>query len=482
MYNNTLILSLLGSFMITTLSHVCIAGNSGVMDQVPEKSGGKQGESDSALNNKNNLSEQAIPPATIDVPERPSLLLELGEPYLATGAMSKAITIPTGAVWRPALWVYGRYQTALQTQKRSDSEISEWSNRLDLFAHLRLSGTEKIVVGLRPLDNGRGDYTRYQFKPNTQNRFQESFDLTVNRVFFEGDFGEIFPNLDNADSKALDVSFSVGRQPLLIQEGYIINDTIDSIALSNNNIQLNGVSSWRSSFLYGWDEIQRGNNQDDSSAKVVGWLNEFDTRYSTYNVDLIYVKSDLLNSGLVSGFSAIQRLGGVNTNLRILHSSSQQEDSAEMGDGQLYTAEISFNPTASHDLLYTTVFFGDGNFTPAARSFDSGGPLANVGILFAAVGVGEYPPPLSNLPEDAVGGAIGYQHFFDHGRSQLIIEAGMREQHKDSILSVNDAGAFAFRYQKALAQNFIFQADVFRSFYREGDNVTGFRTELRVKF
>ena len=35
-------------------------------------------------------------------------------------------------------------------------------------------------------------------------------------LFFEGDFGEIFPNLSRDDFSATDVGFSVGRQPLLV--------------------------------------------------------------------------------------------------------------------------------------------------------------------------------------------------------------------------------------------------------------------------
>ncbi|MCH8284337.1 MAG: hypothetical protein IIC20_07155, partial [Chloroflexi bacterium] len=44
----------------------------------------------------------------------------------------------------------------------------------------------------------------------------------------EGDFGEIFPRLDPLDSEQLDIGFSVGRMPLLAQQGLFINeDKID---------------------------------------------------------------------------------------------------------------------------------------------------------------------------------------------------------------------------------------------------------------
>ena len=60
-------------------------------------------------------------------------------------------------------------------------------------------------------------------------------------LFFEGDFGEIFPGLDPYDTKLLDYGFSVGRQPVLIQDGLLINaNRLDAVTVTRNT--LNGTA------------------------------------------------------------------------------------------------------------------------------------------------------------------------------------------------------------------------------------------------
>ena len=76
--------------------------------------------------------------------------------------------MPTGAVWAPALWVFGTLRSSLQTIDTGigDSErVTDWANRFDFFANLQLTATEKIVLGIRPLDKNRGgQFSGYRFE------------------------------------------------------------------------------------------------------------------------------------------------------------------------------------------------------------------------------------------------------------------------------------------------------------------------------
>jgi len=427
---------------------------------------------------QNRFSDEPIPLALDDFPERPEPLLELGEDFLGTGTLSPGLELPTGAVWHPSLLVFGNFRTALQTFDGGDGveRTSEWANRLDLFAQLRLSATERLILGLRPLDQD-GRFSGYHFEPEQNDGWQNEFNLDVDRLFFEGDFGEIFPGLDDNDRIALDIGFSVGRQPLLFQEGILINDTLDSAGIVRNSIRIPGGSNLRMTFLYGWDEIHRDNNLEDDSASLFAIFSELDVPVSTVAVDLIYVDGD--HPGWFGGVSAVQRIGHYNTSFRALFSEAENADNGFASDGYLLFGEVSWVPHYTHDNVYINGFWGIDRYSSAARGPATGGPLGRTGILFAAVGMGRYGAALGNRADDSFGGAIGYQMFLDGGLKQWIFEAGFREETEGV-----EQGAYAIgaRYQQAFGQHVVARFDGFIGEQNEGGSNNGLRAELLYKF
>ena len=134
------------------------------------------------------ITDEVLPLQLDGFPERPKPLLELGDPLLNTGKLRHGFRLPTGAVWRPSFIVWGTYRTALQTFGNEEHRVSEWVNRLDLFGNLYLTSTERIVIGIRPLDN-HGQFTGVTFKaPENLNGegtgFEEEFNGTIRTLFF----------------------------------------------------------------------------------------------------------------------------------------------------------------------------------------------------------------------------------------------------------------------------------------------------------
>ena len=162
------------------------------------------------------LSDEPIPYQV--VPERPALPLELGCKFLGKGNLPAGVELPTGAVWTPCLWVFGTFRTALQTYEAVGpaGRNTEWANRLDAFANLQLTTTEKCIIGVAPLDKNRfTNFTRYSFESNQGlEGGQSEFDLYVRTLFCEGDFGSLFPNLDPKGVNLIDYGFSFGRQQI----------------------------------------------------------------------------------------------------------------------------------------------------------------------------------------------------------------------------------------------------------------------------
>lgn len=425
-----------------------------------------------------------------DIPLRPGLFLELGDPFLDTGNLAEGFEVPIlGAVWQPRLWSYMIMRTVVQTFDNGAVgrvRDTEWSNRLDWYFNLQLTGTEKILLGLRPLDNNSPSrFTRYSFGGSDEN-FKNELNLDIETFFFEGDIGSLIPNLDPEGFKPIDFGFTVGRQPLTFQEGIIINDTIDSVGFVRNNLVFPGTSNLRIGGMWGWDRIDRNDRDRGSDAQMFGLFSFADTHVSSYNLDLIYVKDNGTTDGdgLYIGASSIQRiraLGNMSTAFRINSSIALDNEIGGnvVGDGTLLTAELSKTPHGSDDILYFNPFVAIGNFTQAGREPILGGPLANTGILFASPNLSTYGAEISPFVDDDVGFALGYQAFWDNKRRNMIMEmAGRKDFSGDGV----DSLGFGFQLQQAVGQHVQLQLEGFYTLQDNQNDASGARFEIFVVY
>lgn len=437
------------------------------------------------------LSEEYIPFKSIgEIPSRPALSIEVGDPFLDTGNLSEGFEVPIiGAVWQPRLWSYGIYRTTVQTfddGAPGRERDSEWANRLDWYFNLQLTGTEKILLGLRPLDNNQpGRFTRYSFE-GADDAFKNELGLDVETLFFEGDLGSLLPNLDRAGVTPLDFGFTVGRQPLTFQEGIIINDTVDAVGFVRNNIVFPGTSNLRISGMWAWDRLDRNDRSRGADPNMFALFSAADADISTFNLDMVYVDDNATvdADAFYIGGSAIQRiraLGGISTAFRVNSSFALDDEVAGnvIGDGTLLTAEFSTLIKGSEDIVYFNPFVAIGNFTQAGREAILGGPLANTGILFASPNLSTYGAEISPFVDDDVGFAIGYQAFWDHTRRNLILEmAGRHDYGGDGF----DSLGFGFQLQQAIGQHFQGQLEGFHTLQEDRDDATGARLELLVVY
>ncbi len=441
------------------------------------------------------LSDDYVPLQLEGFPKRPRYLLELGNPYLGTGRIHPGFKLPTGAVWQPSLVLFGALRAALQTFDAGPVRFTELATRLDLFANLQLSGTERLVVGFRNLDRD-GRFTSYVFEPEPGDpafigrfgrdgdRFRDELNAEITSLYFEGDVGEIFPNLDRRDFGRGDVGFSLGRQPLSFQEGMLIADSIDGLGLTRNTLLPRGTSNFRATLFLGAGDVHRANREDDD-AELVAILTSTDLRRSTIDADLVWVGGGRLAGDLLAGgVSAVQRLGRYNTTFRLLGSRAVDEITQVSTDGALLFGELSWTPHYTYDHAYLTGFVAADEFSSAARGPAEGGPLGRAGIGFAAVGLGSYGAPLDSRARDVAGGAAGYQKFFGvEKRRQLLAEVAVRVGLDAAIA---DEAAATVRYQMALGRRTVLVWDGFLG-RRQGGlsadrSLSGGRFELLVKF
>ena len=418
----------------------------------------------------------------VEVPQRKTIFGR--NPFLGTGEITPGFETPFGAVWQPSLIIYGEYRTAVQTFNNGDAEFSEWANRLDLFTNLYLTPTERIILGLRPFDDIRtGEFSGRSFGGDGGSEWVDGFNLEIRNLFFEGDFGELFPNLDPEDRLSLDYGFSIGRQPLLFQDGIMINDDFDAVGITRSSLFFLGSSATRITAVYGRNEIHRGDNVLDRDAQLYGLFFSSDYAKATYDLDLAYVdgSAESGGDGFYAGIAQTRRFGHYNSTLRANFSWALDEETTAVSNGSLLTAQISRHPRRNYDLVYLNAFWGIDDYTSAARDPATGGPLGNIGILFAAVGLGNYGAPLGNRANQAVGAAVGYQHFFDKDKTrQIIFELGGRTSTNSGMDDA--AGALGVQYQRALNQHAIFVLGGFGSAHEERGGGYGARAEMRIKF
>ena len=375
------------------------------------------------------LSDQYIPLQLDTFPNRPKPLLELGPPLLGTGRIGRGFTLPGGAVWRPSFVLFGTLRSGVSTLDDGTARTTEWANRIDLFGNLALTGSERFVVGLRPADqtdpDGLRRFSGYRTTPSGAGAFGHQFNLdwdTVTHLFFEGDFGELFPNLDPDDRRGLDLGLSVGRQPIAFQEGLLINDFIDAVGVTRNSLR-GGPVNLRFTGLYGWNQINRRTplllpdtagppdvlfpGLVGNGARLVGGFTEIDWRSTTASFDAIYVRGGAYESslgqlqagdGLYTGVSFVGRpgSGAFNTSVRVLTSipvgSREAADYSMLGiddltaSGTLLFTELSWTPHHTDNYFYANGFYAHGHYHAAALDPMIPGPLAGAGILFDGPG------------------------------------------------------------------------------------------------
>ncbi len=466
------------------------------------------------------------------LPRPPLLLGEFGEKFLGQETIQPGHQLPGGAVWRPALWIFG--SNRLGVSYRNDRfapgsapgapaaqgrKFGSVVNRLNLFSQLNLTGTEHVLIALRPTDQEVGnrplltgrEYSSYFWRESTVPGGQSfsslsGTNLDFQSAYFEGQFDEIFPFLDPHDTRFLDYGFSVGRQAMSFQRGLMANeDMIDAVTVTRNTIYGKGNLNMRVTGIFAWNRLTRITppvtpggeiTGPDTDAKMYAIITESDFSKATVNFDVGFVDDPDPAHGdlLVVGASSTQRLVGYhntyNTRFHMLASfATDGEQNSSIirpagtqanisGQGQLFFSQVSWTPHESEDLIYWNTFVAVDQFTSLTRAPQTG-PLGDTGILFAGGGLGLYGPAITTLSTSAAGGSLGYQMFFDTKTKQLIWELGIRNGKDADDLE----GAVGFQYQQAIKQNWIFLTTGFLSGRQNTPGLSqGIRTELQLLF
>jgi hypothetical protein len=418
-----------------------------------------------------------------DLPERPEPVFELWQDYVNQGLYDYEFELPSGMVVSPGLLLFGNINTGLEvTNNGVDATTTEWMTTANLFLNLTLSGTERVLVGFSPLKGKSTAKTRYTFEPEGEWNNEASARMTT--LFFEGELSEMFPKLDMEGRLPLDYEIAVGRQAVKIQSGMLIQDTLDSVALTRSTVPLPGTNFARIGGLVAWNDVHRSDNVDDDHGELYGLFSSIEVAHSTIDLDMAYVDTtddigDQFNIGasLIHPFIILEH--DVDTTIRVATSFARGDETAKATDGTLLYSSFSWAPKRTDDIMYANVFGALDDYAPAAREAGGGGgPLNIVGLLFAGNGLAG--PAISNQANTAYGGTLGYQMFFSPAlRRNLVFEVGGKVDNSPGGV---DGVGVATRYSQALGQHVFFEVGGFAVHQESIDNAYGVRTKLSLIF
>ena len=419
------------------------------------------------------------------VPDRPQPLVEWGQGYLKEGAYCCEFELPTGVVVSPNLLTYGVLRTGLQAiDNGADSSSVQWVNTFDFFGNLKLTGTERILIGISPLTAKAGSKTKYIFKPTDE--FDNELTPRVSAFFFEGELSEMFPKLDWEGRKALDWEIAFGRQPVMIHDGLLIQDTMDSVSITRSTVPLPGTQFARIGGLFAWDGVNRSNNIEDKEAYLYGLFSAMDVGHHTFDFDMAYVDSvkaqgDQFNIALGATQRIILFDTHFDTTFRVAGSHATDHDTTIADDGVVLFSSIAWAPKTTDpwdNIAYLNLFWAFDTYTSVSRT--SMGPLGLTGLLFAGNGLGAFSP-ISNQADDSFGGSLGYQIFFSPAlRRNLILEIGGRKDNSPDGFNALGIGA---KISQAIGKHVFVSLDLF-GVHQEGtrDTLYGLRSELNFIF
>lgn len=421
-------------------------------------------------------------------------LLELGRPLYAYGPFQPAPTILGEK--NPLFWhfmVYGDWRTAVASNDNGAKEVSTVASRLNLDIDMKLTATERIHAFVSPLER-QGEFTRVDFGGDDHG-FEERFDGEPDALFFEGDAARIVEGISGKDN-SLDLPFSAGFMPMLLQNGVWMEDNVTGFAftLPSMHSAALDISNLDVTFFAFFDEVESGAIRNEKGlvekdeASLYGATAFLEAAGGYWEVGYGYTdgqgefdKFDYHN--LTVAYT--RRYGGwLSNSIRVIGCFGQDlSDRERTANGAIVLLEnslITSEPLAF--VPYLNLFAGFDRPQSLARAGGAGGILKNTGMLYETDGLTGFPK-LDDTGNDTVGGAIGVEYLFglDH---QIVVEAGGFHAFGEDVRRPAKGDQFGFeaRYQLPLSNRWILRADAMIGFREDEEDLSGVRLEFRLKF
>jgi hypothetical protein len=431
--------------------------------------------------------------------DAPRPLLEVGRALYGAGPLGEGYAL-FGDKNRffPQAILFGDWRTAVATNDLGDDRLASVATQLNLNLDLKLTGTERIHLFWKPLENG-AKITRAEIdrSDGAEPKSVVIFNPEPVTAFFEGDLGAMYSNFTN-DHAAFDAPVAFGRMPLLFQNGVWLEDAMLGLAatIPARHIRSLDVSNLDITIFAAFDEVttpalrnSRGGIADHAG-QLYGVKGFFDTRQGYLEAGFARIAdrrdgpTDFSYNNLSVAFS--RRYGGwLSNSLRIIANFGQDPGAGarQTADGWLLLVENSLVTHKPSTLIpYANAWYGSDRPQSVARAGAAGGVLRNTGLAFESDFMTGFPT-LDDTAADSYGGAVGLQYLFNLDR-QIVVEAAGLGVHGDRAdrPARGAQAAVSVRAQQPLTKRWILRGDAIWGVRQRDSDISGLRVELRCKF
>ncbi|MEM9410680.1 MAG: hypothetical protein AAGA30_06175 [Planctomycetota bacterium] len=423
------------------------------------------------------LNQQVYEGKQLNANQRP--LLELGRPWYQLGQLPEGYSfLGHHNSINPQFLIFGDFRSAIASNTVNDDSTSQVAFEFNTFWSFFITGTERLVTGVTPLDKG-GRNTRWLLDDDF---FDTETDFDFDFGYLEGDLGAIVGGFTR-ETLPFDLPFAVGLTPLFIQNGIWLNDAVEGLFITRaaqNSPRLN-ISNMDITFAYIWDQIDSAAFEgDNSAARAYAFFTFIEALNGYIEFDYAFVedRTDYERSYHNIGVAYSRRFGRfISHSTRVIANAGQDPVGRQTADGVLLLSENSLITRSPYTVVPYANFFA-GFDTP--QSFAGDNELLNTGILFESDGMTGYPT-LDTNAADTFGYALGLNLIAQDFSQQLILETAAVFRNDDSNLAGDQYGV-GMRYQIPLSNSWIFRTDAMYGFFRNDYDDHGVRMELRKKF
>jgi hypothetical protein len=417
--------------------------------------------------------------------------IEWWRPFYSGGMYAPAIPVFSDVnPLTPHFIVAGDYRAGVGVHRNNGKPVRSLANRLNLDMDLRLTGTERFHAFMGPLDHN-GRFTRLDFSDSRNINFEEELDAQLDTAFFEGDLGAMTGGMIGVDAP-FELPFTMGRIPLLYQNGIWLEDAFDGVAMAfpwRHSRPFNW-SNFEVSFFAGFNQVTSpafaNNNQAAQAFGTVWFIEAYDgyieADYAYLN-DRDGLDRDYHNVAIAYSRRYWQR---ISNSIRVIGNFGQEGPRAtRTADGALLLFENSWNSQSPATVVpYFNAFLGYGRPQSVARAAGSGGILRNTGLNFESDNLTGYPT-LDATGSNSYGAAIGINLLEAASFSeQWVIEFAALDTYGDDALSTAPGAQYGLgtRWQKALNNWTLVRIDLMHGWLDRAPDIFGTRAEWRWKF
>jgi hypothetical protein len=430
--------------------------------------------------------------------DEPRPIIEIGRPLYLEGPLAGGYNIiGRKNLVSPSLQVFGDWRNAVAYNDNGSAETAVAATRLNLDIDLQLTGTERIHALVRPVDQN-GQFTRYEFAGENGSKGKFIRDGNVDTLFAEGDFGSILAGLTDSYS-SFDLPFAAGLMPLIFQNGVWADDAITgfAFAIPARNSRRLGISNMDFSFFAGVDKVSTPAIRDaqnafaDHNVNVYGAAAFIEANEGYWEAGIGHIDGEGIfaeQSFTSATLAFTRRYGGwLSNSVRGMWAFGQDRggNRQQTADGFILLVENSLITRKPLTFVpYANLFAGFDRPQSLIRDPGAGGILKNTGILFETDGLTGFPK-LDDSGQNTYGGALGVQYLFNLDQ-QIVVEAATVQVMEGNLEPGRPARGAQYgvgaRYQLPLNRWLIFRADVIHAWRDKDDDLSGVRSEIRVKF